>query len=437
MTHSSFSTRPTLRIDLAQLKANYEALKTKSGRAKVAAAAKADAYGLGLEQVGRALYGAGCRIYFVATAGEGKILRDAVGPNSAIYVLNGPAPRDQGVLLGAKLKPVINSMKQAKFWGEIARSVNEPPYTAIHIDTGMNRLGLTADEVAELGRDKALWSALNPEYVMSHLACAPQADHPMNGQQLQRFKALSAQLPPTPLSIANSAGIYLGRDYHFQLVRPGIALYGGNATTNPAQEVTKPVISLLAPILQVKEVAAGETIGYNGTFTAKRDMKIAVLGAGYADGIPVALSNRGTAIIHDQAVPIVGRISMDLTVIDVTDVHLPVSVGGVVVFLGDQLEDQAKVAGTINYELLIRMGQRLRRDYQRGERESDVEGGRPTPDRHARKSSRPPNKPRSGGGAGRPDRSNRPRNSGGPKYSGRAQGSRPQRPGGGPRKPGR
>ena len=359
----SYSTRPTLRVDLTQIRANYDALSARVGAAKIGASVKADAYGLGAVPVGKTLYGAGCRIFFVATAGEGKLLRDGVGPNAAIYVLNGPAPRDKGVLLGAKLKPVINSMEQAQFWGSVARDVREPPYTAIHIDTGMNRLGMTLDEVTALSRDKSLWKALNPEWVMSHLACAPDAKNPMNKTQLQRFRKAAAQLPLTPLSLANTAGIYLGKPYHFQMVRPGIGLYGGVATNKPGQEVSKPVASLLAPILQVRYVQAGESLGYNGTYVAPRDMRVAIVGAGYADGIPVNESNRGTAILHDEEVNIVGRVSMDLTMIDATDANLSVEVGGVVVFRGKHLEAEAKSAQTINYELLVRLGQRCRRDY--------------------------------------------------------------------------
>ena len=373
MSFPSFSTRPTLRIDLTQLRANYEALSALAPKAKVAASVKADAYGLGAEAVGRTLYGAGCRIFFVATAGEGKMLREAIGPNGAIYVLNGPAPRDRGVLLGAKLKPVINSLEQARYWASVVSETNEPPYTAIHIDTGMNRLGMTEASVQALSRDKALWRALNPDWVMSHLACAHDASHPLNAEQLARFKRLAAMLPPTPLSLANTAGIYLGPDYHFGLVRPGIGLYGGTATTKPAQEVTKPIVTLLAPILQVREVRKGESLGYNSTHIAGRDMRVATVGAGYADGIPVALSNAGFATIHDQQIPIVGRVSMDLTIVDVTDVHLPVEVGGVVVFLGEELAAQAQAAGTIDYELLVRLGQRLRRNYQRGDLKDEPE----------------------------------------------------------------
>ncbi len=361
----SFSTRPTVRINLQTIRENYEALKKRVGTAKIGASVKADAYGLGSVPVGKALYGAGCRIFFVATAGEGKILRDGIGPNAAIYVLSGPAPRDKGVLLGAKLKPVINSMGQARFWASVAREVNEPPYTAIHIDTGMNRLGMTAAEVTELGRDKKLWQALNPDWVMSHLACAPDADHPMNKKQLTEFRKAAAQLPLTPLSLANTAGIYLGKPYHFQMVRPGIGLYGGKATTKPDEEVSKSAVSLLAPILQIRELKKGETVGYNATFIASEDMRIAIVGAGYADGVPVRASNRGTAILHDMEVPIVGRVSMDFTALDVSKARLSVEIGGVAVFRGDNLEHEAEQLGTLNYELLTRLGQRCRRDYGR------------------------------------------------------------------------
>jgi alanine racemase len=378
MTLPPYSTRPTLRVDLAQVKANYEALKALTPRAKVAASVKADAYGLGLEAVGRALYGTGCRIFFVATAGEGKMLRDAIGPNGAIYVLNGPAPRDKGTLLGAKLKPVISTMDQARYWAEVSREVNDPPYTAIHIDTGMNRLGLSELEVKALAHEKELFRAIKPDWVISHLACSSITDHPMNAQQLVTFKRLAAGLPETPLSLANTAGIYLGKNYHFQMVRPGIGLYGGKATDRPDKEVGKSVVKMLAPILQVRYIKAGETIGYDASYTATRDMRLAVVGAGYADGVPVALSNKGHGVIHDQPVPVVGRVSMDVTTLDTTDIHLPVQVGGVVEFLGDHMEERAREAGTINYELLARLGQRVRRDYWKPRQEPEKSGPRPS-----------------------------------------------------------
>ncbi|MEP3890490.1 MAG: alanine racemase [Hellea sp.] len=395
----SYSSRPTLRVNLDNLRYNYEAIKARVGTAKIGACVKADAYGLGAVQVGRALYGAGCRMFFVATAGEGKILRESVGPNAAIFVLNGPSPRDKGVLLGAKLKPVINSLEQARFWEGVCNSVNEPPYTAIHIDTGMNRLGFDAEEFKEFARDKKLWNTLNPEWVMSHLACAPDADHPMNAKQLAAFKRAAAQLPMTPLSLANTAGTYLGKPYHFQMVRPGIGLYGGYATNTPEQEDIKTVATLLAPILQIRKVSKGETIGYDASFTAPRDMLIAVLGAGYADGVPVLASNKGHATLHDEPVPIVGRVSMDTTIVDITHVHMHKEVGGVVVFRGDQLENEANEIGTINYEMLTRLGQRLRRDYGKPEKsEKPAPAARPQKN-HQRdnKSSFKSSKPKSRG----------------------------------------
>jgi alanine racemase len=395
MTLPPYSTRPTLRVDITQVKANYEALKSLAPRAKVAASVKADAYGLGIESIGRALYGTGCRIFFVATAGEGKFLRDAIGPNGAIYVLNGPAPRDKGTLLGAKLKPVISTIDQARYWAEVSRETNEPPYTAIHIDTGMNRLGLTEREVKTLAQEKDLWRAIKPEWVMSHLACSSTTDHPMNPTQLTTFKRLSAALPPTPMSIANTAGIYLGKNYHLQMVRPGIGLYGGKATDRPDKELGKSAVKLLAPILQVRYIKAGENIGYDATHTAKRDMRLAVVGAGYADGVPVALSNNGHAVIHDTPIPVVGRVSMDLTTLDTTDIHLPVQVGGVVEFLGEHMEERAREAGTINYELLARLGQRVRRDYWKPPQEPSKSGHKPASRSAPPRRSSPPKRPQS------------------------------------------
>jgi len=304
----------------------------KVGKAKIGASVKADAYGLGAVPIGRALYGAGCRIFFVATAGEGKIL-------------------------------LINSLAQADFWASAIKGMLEPPYTAIHIDTGMNRLGFSAEEFEIFRKQERLWKTLHPEWVMSHLACAPDKSHPKNAAQLAKFKKAAAQLPISPLSLANTAGIYLGQAYHFQMVRPGIGLYGGYATTDPAQENVRPVATLLAAILQIRNVSKGDTLGYNASYTAPRNMRVAVVGAGYADGIPVSAQDQAYATLHDQRVPIVGRVSMDLTMLDVTDVNLPFQVGGVVAFRGDQLQADADNIGTLNYELLTRLGQRCRRDY--------------------------------------------------------------------------
>lgn len=369
-----FTTRPTLRINLGAIKTNYERVQASVGSTKIGASVKANAYGLGSEQVGRTLYGAGCRTFFVATAGEGKILREAIGDNSTIYVLNGPAPQDLTLFFAFTLKPVINSIDQARIWTNEANRAKHAPFCALHIDTGMNRLGLSLEEAELLATNKPLLGALAPDLIMSHLACAPDANNPMNAQQLERFRRISAQFPVMPLSLANSAGIYLGKEYHFQMVRPGISLYGGQATKKVGQEDMEPVLSLMAPVLQLRTVKAGDTIGYNATFRAEDDMKIAVLGAGYADGVPVSSSGASgkTAgkpsyvTLGKQRVPIVGRVSMDLTIVDITRLTNPPGLGDWAEFRGENLSTDANAAGTINYELLTRLGERCRRTYQKG-----------------------------------------------------------------------
>ncbi len=365
----TYSTRPVLRVNLKTLKQNYMSLQKLVGKkTKVAASVKADAYGLGAHRVGRTLYGAGCRTFFVATAGEGKIVREAVGDNASIYVLNGPAPRDLTLFFGSQLKPVISSMIQAYAWADATKEVKRPPYSAVHIDTGLNRLGFPDDEFEKLVTNKKLFDRLKVDHVMSHLACAPDKTSPFNREQLQKFRKQSSRLPVLPLSFSNSAGIYLGDAYHFQLVRPGISLYGGIATDDPSQEVSQPVVSLMAPVLQLRYLQTGDKLGYNSTFVAKTEMLIAIVGAGYADGIPVIWSSSdegavGHATLQKRRVPILGRVSMDLTALDVTGLKKKPRIGDWAEFLGDNLESDAHAAKTINYELLTNIGSRVRREY--------------------------------------------------------------------------
>ena len=364
----NFSSRPVVQIDLGAIKDNYLALQKRVGTVKVAASVKADAYGLGAERVGKALYGAGCRNFFVATAGEGKLLRAAIGDNSSIYVLNGPSPRDLTLFFGSRLKPVINSLVQARIWADAISTAKAAPYSAIHIDTGMNRLGFSEPEFEEFSKNRPLRDGVNYEFIMSHLACGSDADHPMNAAQLTAFRKSSARLPVGPMSLANTAGIYLGRKYHFQMVRPGIGLYGGKATNSPHQEDSRPVVTILAAILQTRHVKKGESLGYNASYVAPRDMMVATVGAGYADGIPVQSSGNsegiyGSAAIQKKSVKIVGRVSMDLTMLDITNLSKSPRIGEWVEFRGENLETEAYEMGTINYELLTRVGQRCRRLY--------------------------------------------------------------------------
>ena len=370
---SGFTARPTLLINLDAIKDNYEALQAMVGNVKIGASVKADAYGLGAPTVSKTLYGAGCRTFFVATAGEGKMVREAIGENASIYVLNGPAPQDLTLFFKFRLKPVINSIDQARMWTDEADRAKHAPFTALHIDTGMNRLGMDGPDTLALSKNLGLFKAVGPDLIMSHLACAPDANHEMNAKQLERFRKASSRFPVLPLSLANTAGTYLGKPYHFQMIRPGIGLYGGQATSNAKQENSSPVVSLMAPVLQLREVKKGETLGYNASFTAEYDMKVAVVGAGYADGVPVSASSgpqdekgkTSFASLQKQRVPIVGRVSMDLTMLDVTRLVREISVGDWAEFRGENLQVDANAIGGLNYELLVRLGQRCRKTYLR------------------------------------------------------------------------
>ncbi len=366
----NFSTRPVVRVDLKALKENYDYLQKRVGKnTKVAASVKADAYGLGAERISRALYGAGCRTFFVATAGEGKIVRQAIGENASIYVLNGPAPRDLTLYFGSRLKPVINSILQARMWSAAVDGVKSPPFSAIHIDTGMNRLGFPDTEFEQLLRNKRLRESLQADLIMSHLACAPDSSNAYNQLQLEKFQKQAAKLPLSPLSLANTAGIYLGSKYHFQMVRPGIGLYGGVATENPDNETVKPVVSLMAPVLQIRNLGVSERLGYNSTFIAQEATNVAIVGAGYADGLSTTLSSDGQtpggyATFQGVRVPIIGRISMDLTALDISKMKKPPRIGDWAEFLGTNLETDALSAKALNYELLTRIGSRARREYK-------------------------------------------------------------------------
>ncbi|MBL4871319.1 MAG: alanine racemase [Robiginitomaculum sp.] len=370
----SYSSRPVLTINLSAVIENYKFLAAKVAPAKIGASVKADAYGLGIIQIGKALYGAGCRTFFVAHAGEGKILRGAIGNQPNIYVLSGPTPQDSALFFGSTLKPVINSLTQARDWIKTIDGVKRPPRTALHFDTGLNRLGIPSSEIEIFVKEDGLMDALNVDLVMSHLACSSLQDHPLNKQQLDLFKRTAAQMPMVNLSLANTGGIYLGKPYHFKLVRPGIGLFGGTTTDTPNLEKTRPVIELHAPVLQIKNVNKGETFGYNALYTAASHMKIAIVSAGYADGLPISLSGTDNAVISHarlgkENAPIIGRISMDYTILDITNLKKYVERGEKAVFFGANLDTQAKQAQTINYEILTHLGQRCKRVYIRDGKE--------------------------------------------------------------------
>ncbi len=358
-----------LTIDLGALAANYRHLRKLAAPAECAAVVKADAYGLGMAQAAPALWQAGCKTFFVATLGEAEALRDLL-PDADIYVFGGLMPDTAAAFRAARLTPVLNSADEIREWAAFCASVGETLPCAIHIDSGMNRLGLSPAEVDAIAGATDLWSALSLTLVMSHLACADDPDHVKNAEQRRRFETLRARLPQAPTSLANSAGILLGADYAYDLVRPGLALYGGHPQRrgdNPFQDVVR----LEGRILQVRDVAAGETVGYGAARTLARPSRVAVVSVGYADGIFRALSTKDgedglLVYLGPHAAPIIGRVSMDLITVDVTDVpETHAKRCEWVEIIGPNVSAQtfAVHAGTIDYEVLTNLGRRAVRRY--------------------------------------------------------------------------
>jgi alanine racemase len=355
-----------LTIDLAAIAANWRALAKRAAPAACAAVVKADGYGCGLTEVAQALAKAGCKTFFVANLAEGRRAREAA-PSSAVYVLNGLLPGTAAAYASADLRPVLGSRAELDEWGAFRSATGWRGSAALHVDTGMNRLGLpqgeAPDVAARLGKDHGV------SLVMSHFACSEE-DHPLNAEQIARFADVRAQFPGIPGSLANSSGIFLGADAHHDLVRPGVALYGANplpGKTNPM----RPVVSLQARIVQVRDIAQGTSVGYSATWTAQRATRLAIVSVGYADGFLRAASATDArpgadAIVARQRCPIAGRVSMDLIAVDVTDVPASeVGRGGLITLLGDgiNVDDVAERAGTIGYEVLTSLGRRYRRIY--------------------------------------------------------------------------
>ncbi len=355
-------------VDLDALAANYRLILDLAGAAQTAPVVKADAYGLGLAPVARRLWAEGARGFFVSRVAEGLALRGALGPArpATVWVFDGCPPGAAAALSGAELTPVLNSFTQIDDWGLHALSLGRRLSAALHLDTGMNRLGLRLEEARALAVSPDRLRPLELELIVSHLACGGQAGHPMNARQLERFVEICRLYPGVPRSLSASGGVFLGADYRLDQVRPGISLYGGGPFAAPDPRLAT-VATLSAPILQVRQVPAGETIGYGADFTATQAMRIAILGIGYADGVLRSLSPGAYGSLDGQACPLVGRISMDLIALDVTD-HPNAQPGADIELIGRHapLDDVARRAGTISYEVLTRIGGRVARLY-RGE----------------------------------------------------------------------
>jgi alanine racemase len=351
-----------LTVRLPAIAANYRTYRRMAGPTAVAAVVKADAYGLGTAGVAPALADAGCDSFFVARLEEGVALRRLV-PRARIFVLDGANPDAVPALISHRLTPVLNSLNDIAAWSAAAGVGHHVLDAVIHVDTGMNRLGLSGDELAVLSAESTKrLSGLNLVLVMSHLACSDDPAHPLNAEQLSRFRQALAMLPPAPASLAASHGAMLGMEYHFDLVRPGVALYGANpharegaGSASPNLMQTAAVLS--ARVLQLRRIDSGQSVGYGATFRAKRPSMLATVALGYADGYPRALANKGIAVLGGARVPVVGRISMDLMILDVTDLPQAPHVGDGAELLGDHvtLGEVAAMAGTNEYEILTRL----------------------------------------------------------------------------------
>ena len=349
-----------LEIDLAAVVANWRSLCAVHGGLPTAGVLKADAYGTGARRVAVALHTAGCRHFFVAHLNEALDIRDLL-PGAMLAVLNGLLPGAEADYLAHGIDPVLGSLPEIARWTALARHIGRPLPALLHIDTGMARLGLDPAEMRALSGDADLLRGLLPRYAMTHLSAAETPADPANRAQLRRFDAACAGLPPMPRSLANSSGLYLGEDFRSDLARPGAALYGVNPTPGQPNPM-RPVVHLRARVLQVRDVAQGETVGYNATWRASRPSRIATVGVGYADGWPRALSNRGAACFDGIPLPLVGRVSMDLSAYDVTD-HPAIGPSDWLELIGPHRDvaQVAETAGTNAYEILTNLGRRYAR----------------------------------------------------------------------------
>ena len=343
----------TLTVSREALAANLGAVRAACG-AEVAPVVKADAYGLGLPQVLPTFLDHGARAFFVARAAEGERLRALLdGREAEIFVLDGVAPGRAARLVAADLIPVLNSAEEAEVW----RELGEGRACAVHIDTGLNRLGFRPEQAADLAR----LNSLNVVLVMSHLACGSEPAHPLNARQLAAFCEARTLFPNARASLANSAGAFLGSEYGFDLARPGVSLYGGGPFERPDPRIAA-VASFTAPILQVRRVPAGESVGYGASFTAEGEREVAIVGVGYADGVLRSTFPNGGVWFDGRLRPLLGRVSMDLIAVDVTGCAAA-KPGERVELFGPNLpiDDAAAAAGTIAYELLTGVGPRVTR----------------------------------------------------------------------------
>jgi alanine racemase len=369
MPESLASSTGMITVDLGRVAANWRALAERVEPARCAAVVKADAYGLGAERVIASLARSGCSVFFIATPDEAETAR-RIAPSAEIYALDGLVGNAAAPFAHLGVKPVLSTLDDIVAWSALCRARGEKLPAAIHIDTGLHRLGLPVRDVRRLSAEPSMMAGIELDLVMSHLASADNPRDPKNREQLLTFETLSALFPGVPRSLAASDGLMLGPAYHFDLVRPGYAIYGGQASQISPAPVS-PAVSVSARILAVADVAPGETVGYSATWRAKRPSRIATIAAGYADGVPRSASSSdgrsgGHVLISGHPAPIVGRVSMDLITVDVTDLPDGAAMPGEFAKLIAEdltIEEAGFAAATIGYEILTRLGRRFTRLY--------------------------------------------------------------------------
>jgi alanine racemase len=362
MTHDGV----TATIDLSLIQANYRLLQSLAPKSEMTAVVKANGYGLGMIEVSKTLAEAGCPRFYTALYAEAVALRAAL-PSAAITPMHGIAPGEEAEALRLNITPSLHDLASLERMRKFAKAQNKTISVTLHVDTGMNRLGFGASEWEKLKNDLSLLEGIKVDTVMSHFACSDEPNNPMNEQQRGRLNEAAKLFPAAKKSLANSHGIFLGPNYHFDQCRPGRALWG----TNVPQAQTQPrqVVRITAPLLQVRRVDSDGTVGYGATHPAKKGAVFATLSAGYADGILRSLSNPPAAsrfYIGKHAAPIVGRVSMDLIVIDVSNIpENLVHPGAEIEISGPQqsMDELATAAGTIGYELLTHIAARVERKY--------------------------------------------------------------------------
>ena len=356
-----------LEINIDSIIHNYQLINNKVGNTECAAVLKADAYGMGASVVAKALDKVGCSTFFVATIDEGIELRACFSKNeNQIAVLSGLLEGSEDIFYSNKLTPVLNDTEQIKKWAIYNKQKKISATSILHIDTGMNRLGLTINELYDIIKNPTELKQLHVEWIMSHLACGDQPRDIMNEKQLSVFLNAKKEFPNVKASLANSAGVFLGQSYHLDMVRPGIALYGSGSGSIPSKPL-KQVIKLYSRILQIRTLSTGASVGYGASYRVSEATRVATVGLGYADGYLRSLSNCSWVFFNGLRLPVIGRISMDYITIDITQIASEkIKTGDFIEIIGDKftLDDLATVANTVPHELLTRLGTRHHRIYR-------------------------------------------------------------------------